>query len=151
MTEEAPAGNGLAVHVLDALWSADDLGRAESEAVVGLYRELREQDWGDADTDGIDELAAQIDALGGPAEWANLIRKRLPGSSTRVEVLRATAVIEACELLIGADLRSSADFRSADPQTVIHLERSWKRMAGQRSGKSFRRLMELCGAPEQPA
>ena len=146
MTAEAGDGGGLAVHVLDALWSADDLGKRESAAVIDLYRELREQDWGDADTDGVEELAAQIEALGGPAEWANLLRKRLPDCSTRVEVLRATAVIEACELLIGADLRSPEDFRTADAETVSHVERSWKRMAGQRSGKSFRRLLELCGA-----
>ncbi|HEX3614022.1 MAG TPA: hypothetical protein VHU88_20205 [Sporichthyaceae bacterium] len=147
---DEPAANGLAVHVLDALWSADDLGKGESDAVVELYRELREQDWGDADTDGIAELTAQIEALGGPAGWANLIRKRLPGASTRVEVLRATAVVEACELLIGADLHSPADFRAANAETVGHLERSWKRMAGQRSGKSFRRLLALCGADGRP-
>jgi hypothetical protein len=134
---------GLAVCLLDALWSADDVGAGEAEAVLGLYRELREQDWGDPATDGIDELVAQIDAVGGPAMWADLMRKRLPGASTRVEVLRATAVMEACELLSGADVRSAAELRAVDAEAVAHLERAWKRIAGQRSGRSFRRLLEL--------
>jgi hypothetical protein len=105
---------GLAVCVLDALWSADDLGTGRADGVLGLYREVREQDWGDPDADGPEELLAQIDALGGPAQWANLTRKRLPGASTRVEVLRATAVVEACDLLIGADLRNATALRAAD-------------------------------------
>ncbi len=137
--------DGLAVCVLDALWSADDLGSGPADGVLGLYRELREQDWGDPDADGVEELLAQIDAIGGPAQWANLTRKRLPGASTRVEVLRATAVVEACDLLIGADLRSTSALRAADADAVVHLERAWKRMAGQRSGRSFRRLLELSG------
>jgi hypothetical protein len=136
----------LALCVLDALWSADDLGSGQADGVLGLYRELREQDWGDPDADGVEELLAQIDAVGGPARWANLTRTRLLGTSTRVEVLRATAVVEACGLLIGADLRSAAQLRAADAAAMAHLERSWKRMAGHRSGKSFRRLVELTGA-----
>jgi hypothetical protein len=146
---DAPA-EGLAICVLEALWSADDLGTGAADGVLGLYRELREQDWGDPDTDGVTELLAQIDAVGGPAQWANLVRTRLLGASTRVEVLRATAVVEACDLLIGADLRDSAALRAADADTVTHLERAWKRMAGHRSGKSFVRLLQLCGAAGGP-
>jgi hypothetical protein len=147
----AGPSDGLAVCVLDALYSADDLGAGEAAAVLELYRELREQDWGDPATDGIEELVAQIDAIGGPAMWADLIRKRLPEASTRVEMLRATAVIEAGELLIAAGVRSTAELRAADAQAVAHLQRSWKRMAGQRSGRSFRRLLELSGAAQPGA
>lgn len=144
--EPKPAGHpeSLALCVLEALWTEE--GHDDSAAdVLAMYRELREQDWGDAELDGVSELAAQIEIVGGPASWAALLKRRNPASSTRVGVRNTTAVVEACELLTGSQLLTTAELRAASEVTLGHLERSWKRMAGQRSGRSFQLLRTLAG------
>jgi hypothetical protein len=137
--------DSLALCVLDALWTEAENPDDSAADVLSLYRELRAQDWGDAEVDGVAELAAQIEIVGGPAAWADQVKRRSPTSSTRVAVRNTTAVVEACELLAASRLSTITELRAASAETLGQLERSWKRMAGQRSGRSFRRLLLLGG------
>lgn len=142
MTAKYPSS--LALCVLDALWtdeSAADSGTVGE--VLAMYRELREEDWGDADTDGVRALAAQIETLGGPAYWTDQLKKRVPTASTRAEILRTNALVEACGLLASADVDTAEELRALDDEARTQLQRAWKRIAGQRSGRSFERLQSL--------
>jgi hypothetical protein len=144
-TDDEADLESLALCVLDALWT-DAAGSDGSAAdVLRMYRELRAEDWGDAETDGITELAAQIEVVGGPAAWAERLKRRRPTSSTRVAIRNTTAMLEACELLTAAKVQTVAELRAASAGTLGELERSWKRMVGQRSGRSFGRLLLLGG------
>jgi len=146
-TRTAGYPDGLALCMLHALWAPDDGAVGE---VLALYRELREEDWGEPDTDGVPELLAQFGILGGPAGFAEALKKRYPHSSIRTGVLNTGAAAEACELLISADRRTAAELRAAPAATLAELERAWKRIAGQRSGSSFHRLLRLVGCPTLP-
>jgi hypothetical protein len=148
-----PAGHpdSLALCMLHALWASD--GPAEGAAVLdvlALYRELREEDWGEPDTDGVPELVNQFEILGGPTRFADALKKRYPSSSVRVGVLNVNASAEACELLLAADVRTAEELRALPTETLAELERAWKRIAGQRTGTSFQRLLRLAGCPTLP-
>jgi hypothetical protein len=143
--------DSLALCVLHALWASDS--STEDGAVgdvLALYRELREEDWGEPDTDGVPELANQFDILGGPARFADKLKRQFPGSSVRVGVLNTNASAEACELLVGAGVRTAAELRALPAESLLELERAWKRIAGQRTGASFHRLLRLAGCPTLP-
>ncbi len=140
--------DALALCILDALWSPDGQSDAADTAeVLALYAEMREEEWGEAATDGARELMTQFELLGGPAYFAERVKKHLPISSSRKSVLSAGAVSEACELLVGAELTTTAEVREAPAKVLQELERAWKRIAGQRSGESFHRMLRLAGCP----
>jgi hypothetical protein len=148
-----PAGypDALALCVLHALWASD--GPAEDgpvTEVLALYRELREEDWGEPDTDGVPELLNQFELLGGPARFANKLKKKFPASSVRVGVLNTNGALEAGEILLGVDVRTADELRGLSAETLAELERAWKRIAGQRTGSSFYRLLRLAGCPTLP-
>jgi hypothetical protein len=143
--------DALALCVLHALWAVDGpAGNAAAADVLTLYRELREEDWGEPDTDGVPELMNQFEILGGAARFADALRKRYPDSSVRAGVLNTNACAEACELLVGADVRTAGELRALSAESLVELERAWKRMAGQRTGSSFHRLLRLAGCPTLP-
>jgi hypothetical protein len=148
-----PAGHpdALALCMLHALWAADgpEPGQAVAD-VLALYRELREEDWGEPDTDGVPELLNQFELLGGPARFADKLKKQCPASSVRVGVLNTNASAEACELLTGADVRTAAELRALPVESLAELERAWRRIAGQRTGTSFQRLLRLAGCSTLP-
>jgi hypothetical protein len=148
-----PVGHpdSVALCVLHALWAADSpAGDAAAAEVLALYRELREQDWGEPDTDGVPELINQFEVLGGPARFAEALKKRYPNSSVRAGVLNTNAAAEACELLVGAGVRTAEELRALPTESLVELERAWKRIAGQRTGSSFHRLLRLAGCPRLP-
>jgi hypothetical protein len=145
---EAGKSDALAMAVLDAFWSPDGQSDRDTvEHVLELYRELRDAEWGDADTDGAREFLAQFEILGGPAYFAEQLKKRAPDASSRKAVLSSAGALEACELLVGADLTTAAEMRAASPDALGQLERAWKRIAGQRSGETFQRVLLLIGCP----
>jgi len=148
-----PAGHpdSLALCVLHALWASDGPGEdAAVGEVLALYRELREEDWGEPDTDGVPELINQFEVLGGPARFADALKKRYPDSSVRAGVLNTNASAEACDLLLGAEVRTAEELRALPTESLVELERAWKRIAGQRTGSSFHRLLRLAGCPTLP-
>lgn len=140
--------DSVALAVLDSFWSPDGASdRATVEHVVALYREMREAEWGDAETDGANELLAQFDVVGGPAYFAEQLKKAAPEASSRKAILSAAGSFEACELLRSADLSSAEELRGGAPGVLRGVERPWKRIAGQRSGASFNRMLLLVGCP----
>ncbi|MGQ0467067.1 MAG: hypothetical protein ACT4QG_17340 [Sporichthyaceae bacterium] len=140
--------DSVALAVLDSFWSPDGTSdRETAEQVLAVYREMREAEWGDAETDGANELIVQFDVVGGPAYFAEQLKKAAPEASSRKAILSAAGSLEACELLRSADLGSAAELRGAKPDALRGVERPWKRIAGQRSGESFNRVLLLTGCP----
>lgn len=140
--------DALALAVLDAFWSPDGQSDRETvDHVLALYREMREAEWGDAEVDGAPEFLTQMEILGGPAYFAEQLKKRAPEASSRKAVLSSAGALEACELLVGADLATAAELRAAPIDALIQLERAWKRIAGQRSGDTFNRVLLLLDCP----
>lgn len=143
-----PSSDAVALLVLDSFWSPDGTSdRAAADSALALYREMRDAEWGDAETDGADELIAQFDVIGGPAYFAEQLKKVAPDASSRKSLLSSAGALEACELLRGADLSTAEKLRSASLTTLRELERAWKRIAGQRSGETFNRVLLLVGCP----
>lgn len=140
--------DSVALAVLDSFWSPDGTSdRETAEQVLAVYREMREAEWGDAETDGANELLGQFDVVGGPAYFAEQLKKAAPEASSRKAILSAAGSFEACELLRSADLSTAAELRGAAPGVLRGVERPWKRIAGQRSGESFNRVLLLVGCP----
>lgn len=140
--------DSVALAVLDSFWSPDGASdRETAEQVLAVYRDMREAEWGDAETDGALELLAQFDVIGGPAYFAEQLKKAAPEASSRKAILSAAGSFEACELLRSAGLSSAEELRGAAPGVLRGVERPWKRIAGQRSGESFNRVLLLVGCP----
>jgi hypothetical protein len=144
----APVGypDGLALCVLDSVWSIG-VRYGGVEAVLGRYRVLRENDGAVAARDGLTELVAVIDRLGGPDGFAVAMANR-QRTSTRGGMLKADAVLRCARGLIDVGVVSTVELRGGGTDRLLAAERAWRAVPGQRSGISWRYLRLLAGAQE---
>jgi hypothetical protein len=101
--------------------------------VTEIERDYRSSQGGNADTDGTDELAASIAALGGPDPWATQIGNRRPTSTAAGAPLKAETIARLAEIL------------TAD--TLKPVERAWRATPGQRSGITWDYALMLAQIP----
>lgn len=144
----APVGypDSLALCVIDSIWSIG-IRYATVDRVVDSYRARRNGRGGDADTDGAEELLADVDAAGGAEAWRKQVGTR-HRTSTRGGIPKAEAVVLAAQALVGAGLLSAADVRGASVQQLEQAEWAWRAVRGQRSGISWRYLLLLAGSAQ---
>ncbi len=142
----APDGYpGLALCVLDAVWSIGV--RYEGVVnVVNRYRALAASQGRDADEDGPQELIASVAAIGGPESLAGALNNR-QRTSTRNGVLKAEAVVLASQVLVDADIKSTATLVALPPAALEQLRSRFVAVHGQGSGLSFDYLLMLSGQP----
>jgi len=140
--------DGLALCVIDAIQS---LGVRYSSVVnvVTRYTEHRATAGGDALRDGIDELLATFEELGGSEGWAGRIGNKNRTSTAKGAPLKATAILAATRELDATGIPTTTALRALveDLDELSQVKRRWLSVPGQRSGISWRYLLMLAGVP----
>lgn len=140
--------DSLALCMIDAIY-ATGARHLTVDRIIGRYRSYRAGQGGDADTDGARELLANVEALGGPQQWAAQIGNRRPTSTAKDAPLRSVALTAAAQALVGLGIRTAEDLRlvAADPEPAKVAKRAWCAVPGQRSGFTWRFLLMLAELP----
>lgn len=140
--------NSLALCIIDSIYST---GARYSSVVniVGRYRRHRTECGGDADTDGVDELAGTIAELGGADSWATRIGNRRPTSTKAGAPLKAAAIAALTVVLSRHGVRTTNDLKilAARPEALKAVERVWRAVPGQRSGITWTYALMLAQIP----
>lgn len=146
----SPVGypDSLALCIIDAIY-APGARHLTVDRILERYRSYRAGQGADADTDGAPELLANVEALGGPQQWAGQIGNRRPTSTRKDAPLRSVALTEAAEALVALGIRTTDDLReiAADPERVKQAKKAWCAVPGQRSGFTWRFLLMLAELP----
>lgn len=136
--------HSLALCIIDAVYVAG-ARHVTVEKIIERYRGFRAGQGCDADVDGVPELLANIDTLGGPQQWASEIGNRRPTSTAKNAPLRSAALAEAAQVLVGLGIRTTEDLRALaqDLQRYERARAAWCSVPGQRSGFTWSHLMKL--------
>ncbi|OBG69767.1 heme peroxidase [Mycobacterium sp. E3339] len=140
--------DSLALCIIDSIYST---GARYSSVVniVSRYREYRNQQGGDADTDGADELLAAITEVGGPDDWATQIGNRRPTSTKGGAPLKAETITALAKALPERGVRTTSDLRTAatKPEGLTQVKRAWLATPGQGSGITWDYALMLAQLP----
>ncbi|MUL78312.1 heme peroxidase [Mycolicibacterium sp. CBMA 226] len=146
----SPVGypNSLALCIIDAIY-APGARHLTVDKIIERYRSYRAGQRADADTDGAPELLANVEALGGPQQWAAQIGNRRPTSTRKDAPLRSVALTETAQALAALGIRTTEDLRAtaADPELAKKAKKAWCAVPGQRSGFTWRFLLMLAELP----
>lgn len=140
--------DGLALCVIDSIQSMG-VRYGAVRNIVARYRDFREKEGGDGLTDGLINLAATFDLVGGVTEWANTIGNHHRTSTKPGAPLKAQVISSVATHLPDLGVRTASDFRgiAADTSTAQPVKSYWTSLPGQRSGISWRYLNMLAGVP----
>lgn len=144
-----PSGypDSLALCVIDSIYST---GAKYSSVVnvVNRYRAHRAEAGGDADTDGLNELIASIDALGGADGWATQIGNRRPTSTAANAPLKSVAIRQVAASLVELGISTTAELHASNQADALtNLESAWRAAPGQRSGITWDYALMLARIP----
>lgn len=146
--EDAPDGypGSLALCIVDSVQSTG-VRYLSVKKVVSRYRAYRRDRKGDPDTDGIPELLATFEDLGGPAGWAEDIGNGHRTSTRTGAPLKAVAIEQVAQVLKEHRITTAQDLRhaAADDDRYAEVRRAWCRVVGQRSGITWRYAGMLAG------
>lgn len=146
---QAPAGypDSMALCLIDAIWSMG----VKYQGVVNVLNRYRS--WLDSSDRGATDRSARelfddIAHVGGPEAFAKIVKNR-GRTSTRSGVLKAQAVSDAAQNLVGVGVDNVEELRlrSADPD----VERAYCSTPGQSSGISWHYLCILAGVEDVKA
>ncbi|MCG5433928.1 hypothetical protein LV457_16755 [Mycobacterium sp. MYCO198283] len=145
---KAPGGypNSLALCVVDAVQSTG-VRYTSVQNVVRRYREHREREHADADTDGVGDLLKTFADVGGPEQWAKAIGNRNRTSSHTTSPLKAAAIEAAAHALHDNGFDTTQQFRAAakQPGGLTDAAAAWWRVPGQSSGVTWHYVQMLAG------
>jgi hypothetical protein len=141
--------NGLALCVIDSIWSLGIRYQTQVVPVIVRYRRFRD---GRADTDGLAELLAVFAELGGDQAFADRIGTQHKTSSHARAPLKATAVRLAAQGLSALSIDTMASFHQAMATQPKQVKQAWRSVPGQRSSAvGWRYLLMLAGVDEVKA
>jgi hypothetical protein len=137
----------LALCVLDAIWSVGTRYPI-TQGVIQRYRGQRR--WrGNADEDGLPDLLAVYDAVGGVDSFIDTVGTRNRVSTQPDAVRKGEAVFLAATALHDLGIDTAEQFRTADGTPLgEQVREAWRSVPGQRSGVSWRYLRMLAGLPD---
>ena len=143
----APSGyrDGLALCIIDSVQSTG-VTYSSVESVVDRYRAYRRAQSGNPNSDGVPELLATFEELGGPDGWAGQIGNR-NRTSTRNGVLKAEAIRDAAQTLAAEGIETAAALRDAagDEDRLARVGAAWRDVTGQVSGITWHYVQMLAG------
>lgn len=137
----------LALCVLDAIWSVN-ARYPITRGVIQRYRNQRR--WrGNPDRDGLPELLAVCETLGGVDSFIDTIGTRNRVSTQPGAIRKGEAVFRAATELHSLGVDTTEQFCRADGTPLGEQVRAaWCAIPGQRSGVSWRYLRMLAGLPD---
>ena len=137
----------LALCVLDAIWSVS-VRYPIVRGVIQRYRSQR-RFRGDPDQDGLPELLAFYDTIGGVDSFIDEVGTRNRVSTQPGAVYKGEAVFRAATELHNLGIDTTEQFRLADgAQLGGEAKNAWCMIPGQGSGVSWRYLRMLTGLPD---
>lgn len=137
----------LALSVIDAIWSIN-ARYSVTKGVIQRYRNQRRWE-GNAEEDGLPELLALYDNLGGVDAFIDAVGTRNRVSTQPNAVRKGDAVLQAARALHDLGVDTADQFRDADGTPLSEQLRSaWRAIPGQGSGISWRYLRMLLGLPD---
>lgn len=143
----APSGyrDGLALCIIDSVQSTG-VTYSSVESVVDRYRAYRRAQSGNPNSDGVPELLATFEELGGPDGWVGQIGNR-NRTSTRNGVLKAEAIRDAAQTLAAEGIETAAALRDAagDEDRLARVGAAWRAVTGQISGITWHYVQMLAG------
>ena len=139
--------NSLALSVLDAIWSIN-ARYVITRGVIERYV-VRRRWQGDPEEDGLPELLAFYEAMGGVDHFIDEVGTRNRVSTQPGAVRKGDAVHRAAVALHDLGIDTAAQFREADGSTLgDQAKQAWLDIPGQGSGISWRYLRMLTGLPD---
>lgn len=137
----------LALCVLDAIWSIN-VRYPVTRGVIGRYRNQRR--WqGNPDEDGLPELLAVYERLGGVDAFIEQVGTRNRVSTQKDAMRKGEAVFLAASAMHNLGIDTADQFREADGTALGDQAReAWLAIPGQRSGISWRYVRMLAGLPD---
>jgi hypothetical protein len=143
----APSGyrDGLALCIIDSEQTTGDT-HTRVESVIERNRAYRRAQNGNPNSDGVPELLATFEELGGPDGWAGQIGNR-NRTSTRNGVLKAEAIRDAAQTLAAEGIETAAILRDAagDEDRLAQVGAAWRAVTGQISGITWHYVQMLAG------
>jgi len=146
-----PSGypDGLALCIVDAIWSLGANYDAHVVPVLDAYREIRRTAGGNPNTDGTPELIDAIASCGGGTGFADAVRNHQRTSARKTAPLKAEAVDQAAGALNAEAITTADAFRAAVAADATKVAHVWRSVPGQRSSDiGWRYLLLLSGADE---
>ena len=144
--------HGLAMCLLDAIWSLGVHYDRHVVPVLTRYRTLRQAAHADADRDTATALLAVIHQAGGPEAFADLLQNKQRTSTRPGAPLKAAAVEQAAQVFVERGIDTPASLLSEVASDHDELKRKWREIPGQRSSDvGWRYLLLLAGAQEVKA
>lgn len=139
--------DSLALCVLDAIWSIN-ARYVITKGVIERYRARRR--WqGNPDTDGLPELLALFETVGGVEQFIDEVGTRNRVSTQPGAIRKGEAVHRAALALHHLGIDTAEVFREADGSALgDQAKQAWLDIPGQRSGISWRYLRMLVGLPD---
>lgn len=139
--------DSLALCVLDAIWSINTRYPIV-RGVIQRYRNKRHLQ-GNPDADGLPELLAFYDVIGGVDAFIEEIGTRNRVSTQPGAMYKGEAVFRAAAGLHDLGVDTAEQFRLADGSPLGgQAEAAWCAIPGQRSGISWHALRMLAGLPD---
>ena len=113
--------------------------------LIGDFREHRRVEGGNADIEGVRELLASFDQLGGPLQWAAHFAARQGRISTRDDTpLRAETAKRVAHGFAARGVWTIRDLRQrAADGSLGEVEQLWRSIPGQRSGATWSYFLML--------
>lgn len=141
--------DGLAICVLDCIWSLGARYQDHVVPVLNRYRAHRKEAGANPGTDSLGDLRQVAHRLGGDQGLAELLDNRQRTSTHSGAPLKAEAVLIAAERLLDVGVDTADDFRHAVSTRPEVVHTAWRATPGQRSSDTgWRYLQVLTGADE---
>ncbi len=138
--------DSLALCMIDSIYSTGSHYNSVVN-VIKRYRAYRGDQGGDAYTDGLTELLATFDELGGSRSWADKIGNRKPVSTQAAAALKSDAIETAARALLALNINSTADLRDAAAAGNSSPKAAWLAAPGQRTGLTWDYAQMLANIP----
>lgn len=139
----------LALCIIDSIFSTGSHYQSGIN-VVDAYCANRNAEGGDPQRDGVQELLASFEMVGGSAEWAKTVDNHKPAHTKPGALLKAEVVHRAALALKG--LEGGGIFTTRDMHTEFskdeelkRIKKAWLRLPSQSSGVTFNYLLILAG------
>jgi hypothetical protein len=143
--EQPPAFVGLALAIIEAIWSIGV--RYEGvQNVVARYRATRAAEGTNGEDDTPADLVDFIDRLGGPEAFAERMENR-QRTSSKSGILKAEAVLREARVLVEEGVQKPSDLHAADADRLDQLSTKWAAITGQGSLISWHYFLMCAGLP----
>ncbi|WP_043480656.1 hypothetical protein [Arthrobacter sp. SPG23] len=139
----------LALCIIDSIFSTGSHYTSVIN-VVNAYCDIRKAQGADPHRDGVDELLASFEAVGGSAGWAKAVDNHKPahtkpGALLKAEVIHRAAL--ALKGLEGGGIFTTVDMHAeyAIDSELTRIKKAWLKLPSQSSGVTYNYLLILAG------